>query len=68
MRESELKALITKIIDKKTETLNMEFKSAKEGSPEKLYDTFSSFSNTSGGIILLGLTKGRLQSLWNKES
>ena len=55
MRESELKALITKIIDKKTETLNMEFKSAKEGSPEKLYDTFSSFSNTSGGIILFGI-------------
>lgn len=55
MREIELKNLITKILKAKIETPNIEFKSAKEGSPEKLYDTFSSFSNTDGGIILFGI-------------
>lgn len=55
MQEIQLKRLITKILGRKTETANIEFKSAKEGSPEKLYDTFSSFSNTDGGIILFGI-------------
>ncbi|MBQ6780817.1 MAG: putative DNA binding domain-containing protein [Treponema sp.] len=55
MQEIQLKRLITKILGRKTETVNIEFKSAKEGSPEKLYDTFSSFSNTDGGIILFGI-------------
>lgn len=55
MQEIELKKLITKILRKKIETPNIEFKSAKEGSPERLYDTFSSFSNTDGGIIIFGI-------------
>ena len=55
MQEKELENLITKILEKKTETCSVEFKSAKNGAPEKLYDTFSSFSNTSGGIILFGI-------------
>lgn len=55
MQEIQLRRLITKILGRKTETANIEFKSAKEGSPEKLYDTFSSFSNTDGGIILFGI-------------
>jgi len=40
MQEIQLRRLITKILGRKTETANIEFKSAKEGSPEKLYDTF----------------------------
>lgn len=52
MQEKELKELIGNIKNRKTESTHIEIKSAKEGCPEKLYDTFSSFSNTSGGIIL----------------
>lgn len=55
MQESELIELITKIKERKTETSKIEFKSAKGGFPEKLYDSFSSFSNTEGGIILFGI-------------
>lgn len=55
MQESDLKKLIKKILEKRTETTNIEFKSAKEGEYEKLYDSLSSFSNTNGGIILFGI-------------
>lgn len=55
MQEKELKELIDNILQKKTETSYIEFKSAREGYPEKLYDSFSSFSNTDGGIILFGI-------------
>lgn len=55
MQESELRQFIKSLLERKTETTNVEFKSAKEGFPEKLYDTFSSFSNTAGGIILFGI-------------
>ena len=55
MQESELYELIKNILEKKTETSKIEFKSAKSGIPEKLYDSFSSFSNTAGGIILFGI-------------
>lgn len=55
MQEAELIQLVSNIISKKTETRGIEFKSAKAGSPEKLYDSLSSFSNTSGGIILFGI-------------
>ncbi len=55
MQETELIDLIKKIQERKTETSKIEFKSAKGGSPEKLYDTLSSFSNTDGGIIIFGI-------------
>lgn len=55
MQEAELIQLISNIISKKTETNRIELKSAKAGSPEKLYDCLSSFSNTNGGIILFGI-------------
>lgn len=55
MQTQELIDLIEKIISLKTETSNIEFKKAKDGVPENLYDTFSSFSNTSGGIIIFGI-------------
>ena len=55
MQEAELIQLISNIISRKTETNRIEFKSAKAGSPEKLYDCLSSFSNTNGGIILFGI-------------
>lgn len=55
MQAEDLKILINKIIFQKTEIKNIEFKKAKDGIPENLYDTFSSFSNTSGGIIIFGI-------------
>lgn len=57
MQENELKELIDKILERKIETSNIEFKSAKEGYLEKIYDSLSSFSNTDGGIILFGIDK-----------
>ncbi len=55
MQENELRSLIRDILAKRTETSNIEFKSARNGVPEKLYDSLSSFSNTSGGVILFGI-------------
>jgi len=39
----------------KTETVNLETKTAKEGFPKKCYDTVSSFSNKYGGTIIFGI-------------
>lgn len=55
MQNKELIALIENIISIKSETKNIEIKKAKDGVPENLYDTFSSFSNTSGGVIIFGI-------------
>ena len=55
MRDIELISLIEDAISLRTEMGNIEFKKAKSGVPENLYDTFSSFSNTSGGIIVFGI-------------
>ena len=55
MQTKDLIELIENIINFKTKTSNIEFKKAKDGVPENLYDTFSSFSNTSGGIIIFGV-------------
>lgn len=55
MTENELIKLIEKIINLRSETTNVEIKKAKYGCPEALYDTLSSFSNTSGGVIIFGI-------------
>ena len=41
----------------KTETDRIEAKSANGGFPKKCYDTFSSFSNKYGGIIIFGINE-----------
>ena len=57
MLVDELKALVTQVQKMKCETGQLELKSANKGCP-KLYDTLSSFSNqTGGGIILLGINE-----------
>ena len=43
----------------KTETERIEVKTAKEGFPKKCYDTFSSFSNKYGGIIIFGINENK---------
>ena len=56
MLPSELTELVQNIVTMKCEHQNIELKRASQGTPEKLYDTLSSFSNqTGGGIILFGI-------------
>lgn len=56
MLESEIKELLLKIQRRECEEQTVEVKSAHHGCPERLYDTFSSFSNQDdGGIIVFGL-------------
>ncbi len=56
MLESEVKALLLKIQHQKCEGQTLEVKSAHQGCPERLYDTFSAFSNQDdGGVIVFGL-------------
>ena len=56
MLPAELEHLVEDVVDKKCERQNIELKRASFGTPEKLYDTLSSFSNQNGGgIILFGI-------------
>ena len=56
MLKNELIELIDNIIKKKAESQNLEVKSAHKGTPKRLYDTLSSFSNQDGGgTIVFGL-------------
>ena len=57
MFENELIALIEQSISLRRETPNIEYKTAKNGCPDRLYDTLSSFSNTTGGTIIFGIDK-----------
>lgn len=56
MLEEELILLVQKIIADKCEKQHLEIKKASGGTPTRLYDTLSSFSNQSGGgIIVFGI-------------
>ncbi len=56
MTPEQLQELIAKVCKSRTETQNLELKSAQRGCPRKLYSTLSSFSNQDcGGIILFGI-------------
>ncbi len=59
MLEEELVQLVKKIISEKCEKQYIELKKASGGTPTKLYDTLSSFSNqVGGGIIIFGIDEG----------
>ncbi len=56
MLEEELVQLIKKITSEKCESQHIEIKKALKGTPSKLYDTLSSFSNQlGGGVIVFGI-------------
>ena len=56
MLESELIALIGKVIARRCETQHIELKAASKGCPTRLYDTLSAFANQrGGGTIIFGL-------------
>lgn len=56
MTEKELEKLLDKIRNQRCETQTLEIKAARDGCPEKLYDTLSSFSNQSDpGVIVFGV-------------
>ncbi|TVM03205.1 MAG: hypothetical protein CV087_06450 [Candidatus Brocadia sp. WS118] len=56
MTRDELLQLIAEVKSHQSEMNNIEVKSAKEGTPKRLYEVFSAFANrTGGGVILFGL-------------
>ena len=56
MLSTELEQLVRDVISQKCERQDIELKRAANGTPERLYDTLSSFSNqTGGGVILFGI-------------
>lgn len=54
MLDIEIMDIISSLQTANGEINNIEAKAAKDGCPKKLYDTISSFSNTSGGVIIFG--------------
>lgn len=58
MQAEDLKNLVVKIINTKTETQNIELKAANHGCPTHLFDTLSAFSNQDdGGVIIFGISE-----------
>ncbi len=56
MLPEELNKVIEDVLRRKSELPYIELKKAAKGTPEKLYDTLSSFANRSGGgIIIFGI-------------
>ena len=63
MQEKEIIEIIEYLKLYKTETNRIEVKAAINGFPKKCYDTFSSFSNKYGGIIIFGISEEKYFSV-----
>ena len=60
MEKEILAKLVREIQRTKCEQQNIELKKAEKGTPKRLYDTFSSFANQSGGgIIIFGVDEAQ---------
>lgn len=55
MTENELKNIIELVLSIRKGTSEIELRSNDDSYEEPLYDTFSSFSNTKGGVIIFGI-------------
>ncbi|NLY01869.1 MAG: hypothetical protein GXY83_37765 [Rhodopirellula sp.] len=56
MNREELERLIAEVQHRQSELNNVEVKSARAGTPKRLYESLSGFANrTGGGVILFGL-------------
>lgn len=54
IEESTIKALILK-----GETKSVEFKKSENSIPKDVWETYSAFANTDGGVIILGVSEDR---------
>jgi ATP-dependent DNA helicase RecG len=55
LSSEQIRRLATDLRDQGTDTTRVEAKAARRAVPRSLYDTLSSFANTHGGFILLGV-------------
>lgn len=62
MNKQDILDMIQELNEKQTETLTIESKTARNGKPEKFYDTISSFSNAIGGTILFGIEEKKVKN------
>ena len=61
MLDQEFQQLVTRVQKRQYEEQIIEVKAAHKGCPDRLYDTFSSFSNQDdGGTILFGLDENSI--------
>jgi ATP-dependent DNA helicase RecG len=60
MTRNEVKKLITEVEKRQTELDSVEVKTARGGTPKRLYEPLSAFANrTGGGVLLFGLDESR---------
>ena len=59
MLDAELAEIVTNLRVLGTDIADVEVKNSHGGLPKSLRETLSAFSNTRGGIVILGLDEGR---------
>lgn len=67
IKYNQIEAIIQHL-DKIHENDELEFKSAKGGLPGSFWETYSSFANTNGGLIILGIREKQGQLLYDALS
>ena len=60
MTRKEVEQLITEVQKRQSELDSVEVKTARGGTPKRLYEALSAFANrTGGGVLLFGLDESR---------
>src|SRR5487761_641135 len=59
MLDSELAEIVANLRALGTDIADVEVKNSRGGLPKSLRETLSAFSNTRGGVVILGLDEGR---------